>query len=73
MPEMQYWEYRVETFGTAFRSPHDEELTAGLNAWGEEGWEVVSVYQMENSVKVRVVARRPLTREARRQRSWPGD
>ena len=46
-------------------------LEATLNAWGEDGWEVVSAVAMDNSSKVRVIAKRLLTRSSRRERSMP--
>jgi len=72
MPEASRWEYRVQNFGTVWRGPRDEELEQMLNAWGEEGWEVVGITSRENSNKVTVVAKRPLTDSARRRRSLPG-
>jgi hypothetical protein len=71
MEEIPKWEYRVQTFGGALSGPKDEPFTAALNEWGEEGWEVVSAQHLDNSPKVRVVARRPLTRLARRYRTQP--
>lgn len=64
------WEYRVQTLGTALRSARDEEIEALLNQWGEEGWELVGV--TAESGKVRLLARRPLSRATRRWRSMPG-
>jgi len=72
MPEASGWEYRVQNFGTVWRGPKDEEFEQMLNAWGEEGWEVVGITSRENSNKVTVVAKRPLTDSARRRRSLPG-
>jgi hypothetical protein len=37
-----------------------------------DGWEVVSVFAQHSNNQVRVVAKRPLTSESRRRRSWPG-
>ncbi|MGD2155334.1 MAG: DUF4177 domain-containing protein [Anaerolineales bacterium] len=66
------WEYRVEMFGSALRSPKEEELESVLNEWGEEGWEAISVFQASGSNKIRVVAKRPLSSTERRRRSRPG-
>lgn len=66
------WEYRVESIGFALRGPKDHELAAVLNTWGTEGWEVFAVEFPSGSTKVKVIARRPLTRSSSRQRSWPG-
>ncbi len=72
MSEEKKWEYRVESLGSALRSPKDEEIEALLNEWGKDGWEVISVHPQHNSTyKVRVVAKRPLTVRTRRQRSMP--
>ncbi len=68
--ELQKWEYRVQTIGSMFGTK-DENIEATLNQWGDEGWEVTHVYTPEGSGKVTIVAKRPLTREARRYRSRP--
>ena len=64
------WEYRVETIGSMFGTK-DENIEATLNEWGEDGWEAINVYTPEGSGKVTIVAKRPLTERARRQRSMP--
>jgi hypothetical protein len=71
MPEITRWEYRIQTFGTFFSGLKDEELEATLNEWGSEGWEVVSARGIENTSKVTILAKRPLTDSARRRRSLP--
>lgn len=71
MAEQTQWEYRALTIGR-FWGTQDEQIEATLNEWGEEGWEVVSVYTPEGSGKVTLVAKRPLTDTTRRQRSMPG-
>jgi hypothetical protein len=68
--EMQLWEYRVQTIGSIFGTK-DENIETLLNEWGAEGWKVTHVYTPSESGKVTVVARRPLTRTARRERSMP--
>ncbi len=70
MDDQTLWEYRVQTIGSAFGTK-DEQIEATLNEWGEEGWEAVSVYTPSNSGKVTIVAKRPLTRSTRRQRTMP--
>jgi hypothetical protein len=70
MDGQNLWEYRVETIGGAFGTK-DEQIEATLNEWGEEGWEAVSVYTPSNSGKVTIVAKRPLSRSTRRQRTMP--
>ena len=42
MEEQLLWEYRVQNFGNVWKSYKPEEMTAELNLWGEQGWEVVS-------------------------------
>jgi len=65
------WEYHIQTFGSTFSQPKDEEMEEQLNALGEEGWEVVAITSLEGSNKMRIVAKRPLTASTRRRRSWP--
>lgn len=71
MAEAARWEYRVKTIGSMWGT-RDEAIQAALNDWGEEGWEAVSVYTPENSGKVTLVAKRPLSPASRRRRDWPG-
>lgn len=71
MAETTQWEYRVQTFGTFFSGLKDEELEATLNEWGMEGWEVISARSIENTSKVVILAKRPLTASVRRHRSFP--
>ena len=68
--EIKLWEYRVRTIGSVFGTK-DENIEAALNEWGAEGWEATQVYTPEGSGKVTMVAKRPLTGAARRQRSRP--
>ncbi len=72
MPENTQWEYLAMTLGSFWSSGKDDDIESRLNEIGEQGWEVVSVYQMENSQKARVIAKRILTTSAKRQRSIPG-
>lgn len=65
------WEYRVQSVGK-FWGTKDEDIETLLNAWGEEGWEVVTVFSSSGSGNVTVVAKRPLTLATRRRRSMPG-
>ena len=67
------WEYRVESLGTFWSGPKDEQLQALLDELGEEGWEVFSIENPPNSNKLRIVGKRPLAQPARRRRTWPGD
>jgi len=69
--EIQKWEYRVQTVGAFWSGVKADELEGLLNEWGEEGWEVVSTHIIENVNKINVIAKRPLTRTARRIRSMP--
>ena len=70
MAEQTQWEYRVQTVGGTF-STKDEVVEAALNELGEEGWELVSAFSPENSAKVTLIAKRTLSRSARRQRTLP--
>jgi hypothetical protein len=72
MTESNQWEYRIQTVGSTFSQPKDENLETLLNEWGEEGWEVISAQNQESTNKVRIIAKRPLSRSTRRSRSWPG-
>lgn len=72
MNEWTKWEYRAKTLGGLFSGPKDDELEAELNEWGEEGWEVIALVPVEGSHKVRLLARRPLSRAVQRRRTWPG-
>jgi hypothetical protein len=69
--EYQKWEYRVQTVGSLLGGVKTDELQDLLNEWGEDGWEVVSTYVIENANKINVIARRPLSERARRRRSMP--
>lgn len=69
--EIKQWEYRVQTVGGFFKGVPAEELEDLLNEWGAEGWEVVSTHIIENANKINVIAKRPLTRSVRRERTIP--
>ncbi len=69
--ETKQWEYRVQTVGSFWSSVKTDELEQLLNAWGEEGWEVISTHIIENTYKVNVIAKRPLSTTTRRVRSMP--
>jgi hypothetical protein len=71
MAEHTQWEYRVQTFGTFFSGLKDEEMEEALNEWGVDGWEVISARGVENTSKVVILAKRPLTASARRRHSFP--
>lgn len=68
--EIKQWEYRVQTIGSIFGT-RDENIEETLDAWGEEGWEALTVYTPYGSGKVTIVAKRPLTDRTRRLRSMP--
>ena len=72
MAEITRWEYRLETFGSFWTRAKDDELQAILDEWGEAGWEVINAYPAGNGEKLTLIAKRPLTSSARRQRGWPG-
>jgi hypothetical protein len=68
--EYKQWEYRVQTIGSVFGTK-DELIQATLDEWGAEGWEAINVFTPENSGKITMVAKRPLTERVRRMRSMP--
>ena len=68
--EIKQWEYRVQTIGSFFGTK-DEQIEATLDEWGTEGWEAINVFTPENSGKITIVAKRPLTEHTRRMRSMP--
>ena len=68
--ETKHWEYRVQTIGSMFGTK-DELIQATLDEWGSEGWEAINVFTPENSGKITMIAKRPLTERARRMRSMP--
>jgi hypothetical protein len=70
MTKTTQWEYRVESMGSAFKTPKDEEIEEVLNDWGENGWEVIS-FEIHPSNKISLVAKRPLDTATRRRRSLP--
>ena len=71
MAEENRWEYHVETLGSFWSGIKDDELQELINAWGEEGWEILQVLNLPNSEKLRIIAKRPLKGAVRRRRSWP--
>ena len=72
MSETIQWEYRIEVIGSAWRSTKPEHAEDFLNELGQSGWEVINLHQPENSNKIWITAKRPLTITTRRRRSLPG-
>ena len=68
--ENRLWEYRVQTIGSIFGTK-DELVQTTLDECGLEGWEAINVFTPENSGKITIVAKRPLTDRVRRIRSMP--
>ena len=68
--EFKQWEYRVQTIGSLFGTK-DELIQDTLDEWGEEGWEAINVFTPENSGKITIVAKRPLTERTKRMRNMP--
>jgi hypothetical protein len=67
------WEYRVLSWGGTFSGPKDEELEAGLNELGQEGWEALAVRPHENTNKVTIFLKRRVGGdEPRRDKGWMG-
>ncbi len=69
--EFKQWEYRVQTIG-GFFGTKDELIQSTLDEWGMDGWEAINVFTPENSGKITIVAKRPLTERVRRARTMPG-
>jgi hypothetical protein len=69
--EIKQWEYRVQTVGGFFTGVKADALEELLNQWGADGWKVVSTHIIENANKINVIAKRPMTRTTRRERSMP--
>jgi len=69
MSENTLWEYHIEVLGSAWRSLKPEIATAALNEFGEMGWEVFSLHHLQNSNKIWVAMKRPLSHANRRRRS----
>ena len=66
------WEYRIEKYGSAWRSPKREDVEAYLNALGDEGWEVINLHHPHSSNQVWITVKRPMT-STRRRRRLPGE
>jgi len=68
------WEYCIEVFGSVWKSPKPEETQAFLNELGLQGWEIINLHHPENSNKVWVTAKRPISetdrRRQNRRRDW---
>jgi hypothetical protein len=69
MDSLVQWEYRLESFGGAFKSIKVVDLESILNGWGEEGWEIISFAYSPDNTGYKVLAKRPLTFRAKRERS----
>jgi hypothetical protein len=69
MADYTKWEYRTQKVGSSWKGPNDIDIESMLNEWGEEGWEVFQIVSLESSLKLLVIARRPLTTAALRRRN----
>ena len=69
--EIKKWEYQIYSLGSVLKSPKDDELMELLDEWGEDGWELVSAVRGENTNRLTLIAKRPLTTVSRRRRSMP--
>ena len=56
----------MEAFGDALTGPTDEAVELALEAWGAEGWEVVSPVQRESSLRITGIAYQPTGSAGRR-------
>jgi hypothetical protein len=72
MTRITQWMYQVFTLGSTFRGMKDEEITATLNLLGEDGWDVINIYPLQGSNKLRVLAKKPSTGSDRRRSTRPG-
>lgn len=63
MSETVNWEYHVEKLGN-WLGAKPEEVTAALNAWGMEGWEVINFFQAADG-PIWVIAKRSLAAGSR--------
>ena len=72
MADNVQWEYIVRSVGSLIRAPKDDDMQTLLNAWGEEGWELVAAVPQTNSYVIRLMGKRPMSTTARRRRSMPG-
>lgn len=68
MDELINWEYRVKSFGNAWKSAKPEEINEELDQWGAEGWEVVSS-SINPGGSVLVIAKRLLTDDNKRRKT----
>ncbi len=71
MEDSAKWEYAVLSFGGLLSAEKDERIQGMLNDLGAEGWEVVSAIALDNSSKIKIIAKRPLSSITRRQRTFP--
>jgi hypothetical protein len=69
MTKLIQWEYRIDEVGSFWKNTKPEDVEDYLNQLGEEGWEVVNLHSPQNSNKLWVTIKRPLTPTARRERS----
>ena len=67
MPEKIQWEYHIEVLGSTFKSLKPEQIETALNEFGEMGWEVINLHQPQNSNRIWIVMRRPVTPATRRR------
>jgi len=67
MNDIVQWEYRVEKFSN-WKGVNPEQINEALNAWGEDGWEVIGFTGAADG-SLWVTAKRTLSLRTRRQRS----
>jgi hypothetical protein len=68
MPEKIQWEYHIEVLGSTFKSLKPEQIETALNEFGEMGWDVINLHQPQNSNRIWVAMKRPVTPATRRRR-----
>jgi hypothetical protein len=69
MAENTQWEYKIEVVGSFWKGTKPEAVEDYLNQLGEENWEVVCLHSPENSNRVWITIKRPLTASVRRERT----
>jgi hypothetical protein len=69
---MQGWEYHAEILGNIWRGPSAGEMTGLLNAASQEGWQLVTAFNMSTGNRVMVLLRRETRPTGRKRRdTWP--
>jgi hypothetical protein len=66
------WEYRVVTFGSAFRGPKPVDLEEMLNETAADSWELEEIFILASPQRIVTILRRPIEkRQVDRSQTWP--